>query len=100
MNCKNCGCDIGSPERIGRRDTCPSCGSDLHSCRNCSFFEPGAYNDCREPNAERVIDKERSNFCEYFAPAPGTARARGTRAGSVLDDLERLFGGKGRKGKK
>jgi hypothetical protein len=21
--------------------------------------------------AERVVDKERANFCEYFAPSPG-----------------------------
>jgi len=26
----------------------------------------GSYNSCREPQAERVIEKSRSNFCGYF----------------------------------
>jgi hypothetical protein len=26
----------------------------------------GSYNLCREPQAERVIEKSRSNFCGYF----------------------------------
>jgi hypothetical protein len=24
------------------------------------------YNECVEPNADRVIDKEKANFCDYF----------------------------------
>lgn len=58
------GLDIRPP--VGRRETCPCCGSDLHCCLNCSFQEAGAYNQCREPQAERVIDKDRSNFCDFF----------------------------------
>ena len=33
---------------------------------NCLFYEVDSYNDCREPQAERVADKEKSNFCDYF----------------------------------
>jgi hypothetical protein len=51
---------------VGRKDTCPFCGHDLHCCRNCRFHAPEAYNGCREPQAERVIENERSNFCDYF----------------------------------
>lgn len=53
--------------RIGRTDTCPVCDADLHCCRNCRHFDEGAYNQCREPQAERVIDKDRSNFCDFFS---------------------------------
>jgi hypothetical protein len=52
---------------VGRREICPFCGSDLHCCLNCIHHYIGAYNDCREPQAERVIEKERSNFCDFFA---------------------------------
>lgn len=52
--------------KIGRREVCSGCGKDLHVCRNCRFYDPQAYNACREPQAERVIDKDRSNFCDYF----------------------------------
>jgi hypothetical protein len=53
---------------VGRRDTCLACGSDLHCCRNCLFHDPAYHNQCREPQAERQVDKERGNFCEYFDP--------------------------------
>jgi len=64
------------------RATC-ACGAWLHCCRNCDFYAPGRTNDCREPNAERVADKDQGNFCDWFRPAatrtpqaPSTARAR------------------------
>ncbi len=33
----------------------------------CRFFDQKAYNQCREPSAERIIDKEKANFCDYFS---------------------------------
>ena len=59
--CYACGADIGARERVGRRDTCPSCGVDLHSCRQCGFYDARAYNECAEPQADRVLDKVRAN---------------------------------------
>lgn len=76
--CQRCGRDIGAVERIGRRDACLGCGSDLHSCANCAFYDPAYHNQCREPQAERQVDKERGNFCDYFSfadRAPGAAPA-------------------------
>ncbi len=52
------------------RDICDRCGAYLHCCRNCEFYAPGIANDCREPNAELVADKEQGNFCDFFRPAP------------------------------
>jgi len=51
---------------VGRQELCLFCQSDLHCCLNCTFYVMGTYNSCREPQAERVIDKSRSNFCGYF----------------------------------
>jgi hypothetical protein len=64
--CQAClkGLDIKTP--AGRQERCPFCGSDLHCCLNCAFHEKGAYNECREPQSERVIEKNRSNFCDFF----------------------------------
>lgn len=75
MTCVGCGADLGATLRVGRRDTCPRCGVDLHSCRQCRFYDSRAYNECREPQAERVLDKSRSNFCDYFA-STGDGAAR------------------------
>lgn len=53
---------------LSRRDTCPKCKQDIKCCRNCDFYERGSYNECREPQAERVLDKETANMCDYFRP--------------------------------
>lgn len=67
----------------------------MHVCRNCEHYDPGLYNQCRETMAERVIDKQTANFCEYYRPrrdsdsrpaAKSDARAR----------LDALFGKKPR----
>ena len=70
MSCARCGASLPPPP-YSRRDSCPSCGTDLHACIQCAFYAPGAYNDCREPQAERVIDKETANFCDLFRIASG-----------------------------
>ena len=61
--CQACGKEAEVGEKVGRRDQCPFCRADLHCCLNCTFFSEGAYNACREPQAERVIEKGQSNFC-------------------------------------
>jgi hypothetical protein len=91
--CHRCATVLSSA-RIGRRDTCASCGAELRVCRNCAFYSPGAHNDCREPNADRVVDKERSNFCEYFSlvsvgGAAAPAASGGDKARATLDALFR-----------
>lgn len=77
--CWNCGAQLTTLD-YGRSDTCRGCGRDTKVCRNCEHYEPGHHNECREPQAERVVEKERSNFCDYFRPRaagqPGGAPSR------------------------
>lgn len=102
MNCHACGrpSDLAAGARVGFRDVCEGCGADLHACRNCAHYDPGAYNACREPRAERVLDKDRANRCDEFAPAAGSgagsaARQDGdteaARRSRALSEAERLF---------
>jgi hypothetical protein len=93
VTCAGCGTDLGRPERVGRRDTCPTCGVDLRVCRQCRFYDTAAADACREPQAERVADKARANFCDYFAVAERTGAAAMDDAASTSarDALERLF---------
>jgi hypothetical protein len=67
MLCHKCGKDTGFKEFVGRGESCPHCRSDAKVCKNCGFYDPKAYNECREPSAERVVDKEKSNFCDQFS---------------------------------
>src|SRR3972149_4608011 len=48
-----------------RKEVCPHCSSDVHCCLNCTFYDKTAHNQCREPQAEWVPNKYKSNFF-YF----------------------------------
>lgn len=55
-------------DNFARGDECPACGRDSRVCRNCQFFDITCYNECQEIQAERVVEKDRANFCDYFRP--------------------------------
>lgn len=66
FDCFKCGAELKFSERVSLREECEACGEDVHCCKNCRFYDITAYNECREPAAEVVLEKERSNRCEYF----------------------------------
>lgn len=75
-----------------RKDTCPFCGRDLHACVQCQFYDKNAYNECRETQAERVVDKEKGNFCGYFELAGGgTSGKTESEAEKARKKLEDIF---------
>lgn len=88
--CFSCGTQATFEGTVSREATCEQCRAYLHCCRNCHFYEPSAYNECNEPMAERVVDKEAANFCDYFKPASGE-RAEAAGGGKAKDALEKLF---------
>jgi hypothetical protein len=90
LRCAFCNKEIELEGRVSRNDTCPHCGRDLHCCLQCKFYDPGSYNECREVSAERVVDKERTNFCDYFI-LRGTRGMESERAGAAKQALEDLF---------
>ncbi|MBU0483498.1 MAG: hypothetical protein KKB30_03155 [Proteobacteria bacterium] len=90
--CFSCGNEVGTG-KPGRGDTCPTCDADLRVCRNCKFFEQAVYNECAEPQAERVVDKERANFCDYFVFGGEGQRAAASQQDEALKKLNALFGG-------
>ena len=53
---------------LGRLAECKACHAELHVCRLCEFFHPHIADQCREPVADFVKEKERANFCDYFVP--------------------------------
>ena len=94
MRCFACGQEqaLAAGERVGFRDECGGCGADLHACRNCRFYDPSAYNECRETQAERVDDRERANRCDYFAPGAGDASGeRARQQETAKGRLDALF---------
>ncbi|OFZ29644.1 MAG: hypothetical protein A2622_10485 [Bdellovibrionales bacterium RIFCSPHIGHO2_01_FULL_40_29] len=68
VTCFHCKKTSTFESKIGFREECSHCRSDLHVCKNCEFYDPKVYNECRETAADIVRDKERSQFCDFFSP--------------------------------
>lgn len=97
--CFSCRKALEISGKPGRGDECPHCGADLKCCLNCRFFDSSAYNECAEPQADRVLDKDRSNYCEYFEFRESTGEGGGgnesmgkTAEEKAKEELKKLFG--------
>ncbi|MGA1191459.1 MAG: hypothetical protein ACO3XO_04170 [Bdellovibrionota bacterium] len=94
LRCAKCGATVpgfGPGQTVGRTATCDACSADLHACLQCAHYDESAYNGCKETQAERVVDKERSNFCDYFSLAGGPSSKDETERQNALKKLDDLF---------
>lgn len=91
VHCHHCGAKNDFSDRVGLRAECEKCGNDVHVCKNCQFYDPKAYNECREPQAEVVMEKDRANRCEYFQAGAGQGKASGPTKDDLLKAAEALF---------
>jgi len=86
VTCYNCNTvlpDYDEFSKISRHDECFKCKTILRCCKMCHFYDVLTYNECKEINAERILDKERPNYCSYFQVA--------INAGSKKPDKDRLL---------
>jgi len=68
VDCYKCDKDtaLNNEQKISRQEECQHCFASLHCCKMCGFYDMSSYNECREPSANRILDKEKPNFCDYF----------------------------------
>lgn len=71
--CYYCGDAVPEEPKPGFSEICPRCGKDMHVCLMCRFYSPGLHWDCRETVDVHVLEKDRRNFCEWFALDPAFA---------------------------
>jgi predicted RNA-binding Zn-ribbon protein involved in translation (DUF1610 family) len=89
--CWHCGAELTDLD-YAREATCPNCRKFTHSCRNCRWYARGRPNDCAEPVADPVADKERANFCGYFeASLPKDAGSAAPDEDALRQAAEDLF---------
>ncbi|MEW5854427.1 MAG: hypothetical protein AB2A00_36970 [Myxococcota bacterium] len=88
--CWKCNNQLVFDVKMGYRDTCPHCATDLHSCRNCQLYDPGAHNSCKESTSDYVPDKEKFNFCGFFKLIDGQ-REGNAQVDKAKAALEALF---------
>jgi len=81
VKCAGCGAEIQAS--VSFDTTCPKCKADLHTCRLCTFFDPGARFECRKPITARIMNKSARNNCELFAAR--TVVERETSSGKPTD---------------
>ncbi|HRK02506.1 MAG TPA: hypothetical protein PLH57_07545 [Oligoflexia bacterium] len=79
LTCYSCSKTL-DPLDFNRADRCPHCGRDTRVCRNCIHYDTSKYNECAETTADRVVDKEKSNFCDHFKPGQPTSKGAGLSA--------------------
>jgi hypothetical protein len=89
MRCARCGRPY-----TGEGDataTCAGCGVALHSCIQCSAFDPGSRYECMQTIPARVAPKDGPNTCALFEPRVRVERQTGSvapaSARSAFDDL-------------
>ncbi len=92
MECAFCNKKVNINGKVTRQDVCPHCNRDLRCCKQCKYYDQGAYNECKEVAAERIVDKERANFCDFYMPK-GSEGSGGNfnRAKEAKEALEALF---------
>ncbi len=88
--CWNCGFELSILD-YGRSDTCKKCGRDTKVCKGCIFYDKTYNNECQENQAERVVEKERSNFCDYFKPNSSKAGDVNQTKDAMRSAAEALF---------
>ena len=81
VKCSNCGTQ--APTTINFATSCSKCNGDLHTCRQCTYFDPSAHFECSTKITKRIVNKNARNLCELFAPR--TVVERQTSSGAPTD---------------
>ena len=81
VKCAACGATVQAS--VSFDTTCPKCAADLHTCRLCTYFDPGARFECRKPITAKILNKSARNNCELFAAR--TVVERETSSGKPTD---------------
>ena len=91
IRCTECSAAVQFLDELKTSDTCQKCGCDLHTCRNCKFFDPGAPNECIRPVEKRVEGKNTRNSCPLFSPKVLVEKAVEKRTPSVEKNARQAF---------
>jgi len=83
--------DVKVGVKVGRRDSCPHCGADLHVCKNCRHWDPNIHNQCREPEASFIRERNEANFCTHFDFKDGDLPAEDNAVTNAKAKLDALF---------
>jgi predicted RNA-binding Zn-ribbon protein involved in translation (DUF1610 family) len=91
--CSQCGTLLESlSEPVGQ---CPKCGFELHSCKQCTYFDTSSRFECTQPIPERIARKDQRNECTFYSirvmVEKETSTPKAMRPNDARQAFENLF---------
>jgi len=87
--CSQCGTVLASTGEIP--DKCPKCGFELHSCKQCMYFDPSSRFECMQAVPERISRKDVKNECTFYAIRVTTEKETTTPAAAKPASARQAF---------
>jgi hypothetical protein len=87
--CAQCGTLLTQgPEPSSR---CPKCGFELHSCKQCTYFDPSSRFECTQPVPERIAKKDARNECRFYSISVRVEKQTSTGVTTGPDAARKAF---------
>jgi hypothetical protein len=86
--CSQCGTLLQGVDPEGK---CPKCGFDLHSCKQCTYFDTSARFECMQPIPERISPKDTRNQCAFYSMRVMVEKETSTPAPARPNDARQAF---------
>jgi predicted RNA-binding Zn-ribbon protein involved in translation (DUF1610 family) len=87
--CGQCGVLLQpTNEPVGQ---CPKCGFELHSCKQCTYFDPSSRFECTQPIPARIPRKDARNECTFYAMSVRVEKETSTPAQARPADARQAF---------
>jgi hypothetical protein len=87
--CSQCGTLLTMlSEPLGQ---CPKCGFELHSCKQCTYFDPSRRFECMQPVPERIAKKDARNDCTFYSISVRVEKQTSTGLAAQPNDARKAF---------
>jgi hypothetical protein len=70
---------------------CPKCGFELHSCKQCTYFDPSSRFECAQAIPERIPRKDQRNDCSFYSMRVMVEKETSTPASLKPKDARQAF---------
>ena len=70
---------------------CPKCGFELHSCKQCTYFDPSRRFECMQPVPERIAKKDARNECTFYSISVRVEKQTSTGAAAKPSSARQAF---------
>ena len=87
--CAQCGTLLQSvSDPVGK---CLKCGFELHSCKQCTYFDPSCRFECSQPIPERIARKDARNECAFYSMSVRVEKETSTPVAAKPMDARQAF---------